>query len=308
MNFTNSNIPILQIKNISKQFENLTALQNISLDVYKGEMFGLIGPDGAGKTTLVKILCGLLKPDSGSIDLLNLSLQENKKILQSRIGYLSQDFTLYGDLSVEENLEFFAEIHNIQNYKNSVDYLLNFTRLNKFKNRPADKLSGGMKKKLALACSLIHNPELLLLDEPTTGVDPVSRKDFWQILNEIKLKGVTVFMTTPYLDEAERCNRVALIQKGNILTADSPEKIKNEINLKSIEIICENARDVHRILKKKFSNDVQLFGDRVNILTPFAEEDKLKIITHLQSLDIKILEARILEPSLENVFIHLIKK
>ncbi|MCB0750835.1 MAG: ABC transporter ATP-binding protein, partial [Ignavibacteriae bacterium] len=226
---------IIKINDFTKSYGELIAVNNISLTVNKGEMFGLVGPDGAGKTTTIRSLCGLLKPDNGSLSLLDLDISKSKKDIQNKIGYLSQKFSLYEDLSIDENIEFFAEIHNVKNYKERRNELLTFTRLIDFRDRQAGRLSGGMKQKLALACSLIHKPKILFLDEPTTGVDPVSRRDFWKILSNLAKEEITIFMTTPYLDEAERCNRVALMNKGEIIAVDTPNNIKESIGKKVIE-------------------------------------------------------------------------
>ncbi len=192
----------INIEQLHKNYGDIKAVNGINLNVNEGEMFGLVGPDGAGKTTTIRILCGLLKVDSGSVEVLGSELKKNKKEIQNQIGYLSQKFSLYGDLSVDENIEFFADIHNVKDFHNRRNELLAFTRLTPFRDRLAEKLSGGMRQKLALACSLIHKPKILFLDEPTTGVDPVSRRDFWKILSDLQKEGITILMTTPYLDEA----------------------------------------------------------------------------------------------------------
>jgi ABC-2 type transport system ATP-binding protein len=218
---------IIEISNLEKSFGNIKAVKGISMQVQKGEMFGLVGPDGAGKTTTMRTLCALLLPDKGEVAVMGINLNKSGKKIQNKIGYLSQNFSLYVDLTVDENIEFIAKIHNITEFEERRNELLEFTRLIKFRDRLADKLSGGMKQKLALACSLIHKPEILLLDEPTTGVDPVSRRDFWKILSQLQNEGITIFMTTPYLDEAERCNRVALMNEGELISIDTPQNIKS---------------------------------------------------------------------------------
>ncbi len=293
------------INNLSRSYGTLKAVDDLSLKVKKGEMFGLVGPDGAGKTTTIRVMCGLLVPDSGSVELLGLQVSGNRKKIQNRIGYLSQKFSLYGDLTVDENIQFFAEIHGVYDYKSRRNELLEFTRLLPFRSRLADKLSGGMKQKLALACSLIHKPEIIFLDEPTTGVDPVSRRDFWKILSDLQKDGITIFMTTPYLDEAERCNRIGLMNKGKIISIDTPAEIKKSINKKVVEIVCSSVREVFGFLKSN-GYDVQLFGDRINIMTS-SPDDTLKAITDLLSNKSFVIEDyRIITPSLENVFIYIV--
>ena len=299
---------VIKLVNLKKSYEKIVAVNDISLSVEAGEMFGLVGPDGAGKTTTIRILCGLLRADSGTVEVLGSELKKKKKEIQNQIGYLSQKFSLYGDLSVDENIEFFADIHNVNNYKDRRDELLAFTRLTPFRDRLAEKLSGGMKQKLALASSLIHKPKILFLDEPTTGVDPVSRRDFWKILSDLKKEGITILMTTPYLDEAERCNRVALMNKGEIIAVDTPQTIKASINKQVIEIISDNIKKTYSLLKEKYGTDVQIFGDRINVIIDAAETaiDDIKLILKISNL--ALLSYRIITPSLENVFIHLVKK
>jgi len=264
---------IIKIEQLHKSYDEIKAVNGISLNVQAGEMFGLVGPDGAGKTTTIRILCGLLKPDSGSVELLGSDLRKNKKEIQNQIGYLSQKFSLYGDLSIDENIEFFAEIHNVTDFKVRREELLSFTRLTPFRDRLADKLSGGMKQKLALACSLIHKPKIIFLDEPTTGVDPVSRRDFWKILSDLQKEGITIMMTTPYLDEAERCNRVALMNNGEIIAVDTPQNIKTSIHKKVIELITDDIKKTYSLLKKKYGSDAQIFGDRINLITDLSVEE-----------------------------------
>ncbi|MFH0735512.1 MAG: ABC transporter ATP-binding protein [bacterium] len=299
---------IIEINNITKFYGNVHALNHLSLDVNKGEMFGLVGPDGAGKTTTIRILCGLIGFTGGNVNVMGQDLLKHRSGIQKKIGYLSQKFSLYGDLTVDENIEFFADIHNVTNYKKRRDELLEFTRLKPFRDRLADNLSGGMKQKLALAASLIHKPEILYLDEPTTGVDPVSRRDFWKILSGLLKEGITIFMTTPYLDEAERCNRVALMNRGEIIAFDTPQEIKKSIDKQIIEIICSPIRKAYQILQNDFAGDVQMFGDRIDVIVSNYENDYLKIEKVLTENEVIINDHRVITPSLENVFIHLIKE
>lgn len=297
---------IINIENFSKSYGEIKAVNNISFSINKGEMFGLVGPDGAGKTTTIRTLCGLLKPDSGNISLLNYDIIKNKKDIQNNMGYLSQKFSLYEDLSIDENIEFFAEIHNVKNYKERRNELLEFTRLIEFRNRQAGRLSGGMKQKLALACSLIHKPIILFLDEPTTGVDPVSRRDFWKILSNLLKEEITIFMSTPYLDEAERCNRVAMMNNGKLIALDSPQNVKESINKKVLEIVCDDVRNAAKLIKDNLEINVQLFGDRINMISDNADADYRNIALLMNKNNIKIVDHRINIPSLENVFIHLV--
>ncbi len=299
---------IIQINNLVKNFGEIKAVDDISFDIFKGEMFGLVGPDGAGKSTTIRMMCGLLKPDSGTATLFDLNIEKNTKKVQNQIGYLSQKFSLYGDLTVDENIEFFAEIHNVKDYENRRNELLEFTRLKPFRKRLADNLSGGMKQKLALACSLIHRPKILFLDEPTTGVDPVSRRDFWKILSNLIREGITVFMSTPYLDEAERCNRVALMNKGNIISLDVPQKIRASLNKTVVEIICSKIRPAFLLIREKLNLEVQMFGDRINVMVDNYEEQYPQIEKLLSDNSIEISGRRTTTPSLENVFIHLVKE
>ncbi len=296
----------VKIESLTRSFEDIKAVDNITFNVYKGEMFGLVGPDGAGKTTTIRSLCGLIKPDSGNIELSGIDISKNKKEAQNRIGYLSQRFSLYGDLSIDENIEFFADIHGVKDYTERRNELLEFTRLTPFRSRIADNLSGGMKQKLALACSLIHRPEILFLDEPTTGVDPVSRRDFWKILSGLLRESITIIMTTPYLDEAERCNRVALMDKGKLLALDTPQNIKSSVNRVVIEFICPDARKAYKAVKNEPDLEVQLFGDRIDIVVENPDEKINSLNELFKSKEITITSYRVIPPSLENVFIHLV--
>ncbi len=299
---------IIKINDLYKNYSGTEAVNGISLEVFKGEMFGLVGPDGAGKTTVIRILCGLLIKNKGDVEILGMNIENNLNKIKDEIGYLSQKFSLYGDLSVDENIEFFAEIHNVKNYKSRRDELLEFTRLTPFRRRLAENLSGGMKQKLALACTLIHKPQIIFLDEPTTGVDPVSRRDFWKILSDLLKEKITIFMSTPYLDEAERCNRVALMNKGKIISLDTPKNIKENLNKDVAEIICQPIRSAYNLIKEKTDFEVQLFGDRLNVVVNDFEKDISDLQILLNNHSIVFNESRKIPPSLENVFIHLVTK
>ena len=298
---------IIQINNLKKSFNGVAAINDISLNIKQGEMFGLVGPDGAGKTTLIRILCGLLLPDGGTIQMLGMDLFKARKKIQNNIGYLSQKFSLYGDLTIDENIEFFADIHNISDFENKRDELLAFTRLKLFRNRLAEQLSGGMKQKLALACSLIHEPQIIFLDEPTRGVDPVSRRDFWKILADLLKKGVTIFMSTSYLDEAERCNRVAMVNKGEVIALDNPPGIKKIMEKEVVEVVCDPIKTAYHAIKQYTSFESQIFGDRINIIVNNFKQDYPDIENLFHKNNIRIYEKRTITPSLENVFMYLIK-
>jgi len=297
----------LEIKSVSKTFGEIIAVDDISLTVNRGEMFALVGPDGSGKTTTIRMLCGIVQATRGNLQVLGFDVQKQKDEVKKRIGYLSQKFSLYGDLTIDENIEFFAEIHGVYDYHARRDELLEFTRLTKFRDRLAEKLSGGMKQKLALACTLIHTPDIIFLDEPTTGVDPVSRRDFWKVLSALLKTGITIVMTTPYLDEAERCSRVALMDAGKILMTDTPANLKKVMNGEVVELVCSNIRGSFALLKKiSLVKEVQAFGDRLNLVVNSSINDMQSIIQYLEENSIEITDWRVVKPSLENVFISLL--
>lgn len=299
---------VIKIENLKRSYGDIVAVKGVTYSVAKGEMFGLVGPDGAGKTTTIRMLIGLLKPDSGNAQLLGYDLKTQKNKIKDEIGYLSQRFSLYGDLTIDENIEFFADIHGVKNFKERRNELLEFTRLKPFRDRLADKLSGGMKQKLALACTLIHKPKIIFLDEPTTGVDPVSRRDFWKILSNLLKEGITIFMTTPYLDEAERCNRIALMNSGQIVSWDTPKNVKASLKEQIVEIVCSPIREAYNIIKTKTEYEVQMYGDRLNVALQNYDEQYKNLEVLLTDNNVEIYDNRVITPSLENVFIHLISK
>lgn len=289
---------------LTKSYDGVQALSGLDLSVRYGELFGLVGPDGAGKTTTVRLFCGILKPTSGRAVVLGRDTAAGLEAVKSGIGYLSQRFSLYGDLTVDENIEFFAGIHGVSGYERRREELLEFTRLAPFRKRLADRLSGGMKQKLALACALVHTPRLLLLDEPTTGVDPVSRRDFWKILSSLLRTGVTIVLTTPYMDEAERCGRVGLMAGGRLLAVDTPLNLRRLMRDSVLEVNTGDNRLARGLLKGLAAvRSVQLFGDRVNVVAKDAEEAAAAVRRSLAAAGIDLLELRVVSPSLENVFI-----
>jgi ABC-2 type transport system ATP-binding protein len=300
--------PAVEVRGLGKRFGDTQALEGLELSIAQGEMFALVGPDGAGKTTLLRLLCGILAPSSGSIRILGLELASELDRIKRSIGYFSQGFSLYGDLSIDENLEFFAEIHGVADYRQRREELLEFTRLAPFRRRLADRLSGGMKQKLALACTLIHRPRLLLLDEPTSGVDPVSRREFWLILSSLLQEEITILLTTPYLDEAERCHRVGMLQAGRLLVADTPAALKSRLQGTLLEIVCTEVRRALSLLKERLPGaEIHISGDRLNVLMEGKGEREEELRGLLEERGIRILGWRRIQPRLENVFISLMQ-
>jgi ABC-2 type transport system ATP-binding protein len=294
---------------VSMQYGAVRALADLSLSIQRGEMFGLIGPDGAGKTTSIRLACGLLRPIAGRVSVLGRDPVREHGAITGAVGYLSQRFSLYGDLSIDENLAFFAEIHGVRRHDAARDRLLAMTQLTPFRSRRADRLSGGMKQKLALACTLVHEPEVLLLDEPTTGVDPVSRREFWKLLSEFLAEGLTIVMATPYLDEAERCGRVALLHDGRLLAMDRPDVLQGTLQGQLIEVVTRTARPPLDVLAAVDGvADVQPFGDRAHVrLAGLRQADAVPVLTSaLQQRGIPVVSIRPVAASLEDVFIDLV--
>ncbi|MBZ5638384.1 MAG: ABC transporter ATP-binding protein [Acidobacteriia bacterium] len=304
---------MIEVDGAVRRFDGLTAVDRVSFDVRRGEMFGLIGPDGAGKTTTLRMTLGLLAPDEGSVRTCALDPVRHARELSRRVGYLPQRFSLYGDLSVEENLAFFAEVHGVKASRERRNELLHTLKLAPFGKRLADRLSGGMKQKLALACNLIHTPELLVLDEPTTGVDPVSRRDFWKILADLQSGGLTILLTTPYLDEAERCRRVALMSQGRLLTVDEPGALRAAAPGSVIEVLAVPRRRAADLLAARVGvADVQSFGERLHATLPdvppsASADEARRIALDLAAAGIEVESARPTAPSLEDVFIARIR-
>ena len=231
------NAPIIEIHDLTRRFGPLTAVDHLDLVIPAGEIFGLVGPDGAGKTTTLRMLCGLMDPSEGTARIAGHDVKIEPQAVKDRIGYMAQRFGLYGDLTVEENMVFYADLFGIVGAERAglMTELLRMTRMDEFRGRQAMRLSGGMKQKLALMCTLLHRPQILFLDEPTNGVDPVSRRDFWAILYRLLQDGITIFMTTAYLDEAERCNRVGLMHRGKLIRCAPPDELKAATNTPTLE-------------------------------------------------------------------------
>ncbi len=297
----------VNIKNLKKKYDTVEAVKNLSLEVKKGELFGLIGPDGAGKTSSMRIMCGLLSADEGRCSILDFNVEKQIKQIRKIIGYMPQRFSLYPDLTVAENLRFFADLFQVptSERKKRTDRLLQFSKLGPFQNRRANDLSGGMKQKLALSCTLIHTPQVLILDEPTTGVDPVSRREFWDILHELIDEGVTMLVSTPYMDEAQKCHQVALMHQGEILVIDEPDNLMNYFSHELIEI---QSDDLHLTMGEleDFAEilSMDMFGDKIHITV----EDAQKMSSKLRNSEISIRSLKKIKPGLEDVFIDLMKK
>jgi ABC-2 type transport system ATP-binding protein len=305
----NKNIAV-KTSHLTKVFAGNVAVDDLNLEIRKGELFGLVGPDGAGKTTAMRLLAGIMMPSSGEAWVSGYSVLCEGEEIKEKIGYMSQRFGLYEDLTVMENIIFYADLYEVPNKERPqrLERLLGFSNLTPFKDRLAGKLSGGMKQKLGLACSLIHTPEVLFLDEPTNGVDPVSRRDFWKILYELLKEGVTIFISTSYLDEAERCARVGLMHKGKMIMSDSPSAIRKSIGLPMIEILTDSSRRAGEIIKEiKGVRSTNIYGDRVHIT---LEEKGLvkEIIKQLSDMGVVIKNYREIIPSIEDVFILMVNK
>lgn len=296
----------ISVQNISKSFKNVSAIQNISFEVKSGELFGLIGPDGAGKTTLFRTLTTLLIPNEGNAIVAGHDIIKNVKEIRNSVGYMPGKFSLYQDLTIAENLAFFATIFGTtieENYDLIEDI---YVQIEPFKNRRAGALSGGMKQKLALCCALIHKPEVLFLDEPTTGVDPVSRKEFFEMLKRLKQKGITILVSTPYMDEAVLCDRIALIQKGEILKIDTPENIVSSYK-KTIYDIKTNK--MHQLIEhlKKFPThySVFAFGEYVHYIDNNIELDLQKLKIYLEEKQHTNIIIQKATTTIEDVFMDL---
>ncbi len=302
---------ILTINDLSKSFGDIKAISSLSFNVHEGEIFGLVGPDGAGKSTLLRCIAGILNPSDGTVRINNLDVHQNAFLIKENLAYMPQRFGLYEDLTVEENIYFFGKLFGVSRKKirERIKRLYQFSRLEPFKDRLAGNLSGGMKQKLGLACSLVHSPELILLDEPTNGVDPVSRREFWKILYDLLGEGVTIVVSTAYLDEAERCTRVALMHGGKFLTIGTPAEIKGGIETALLEIIPSNVWEAERTLRKsKDYNNIIREGNTIKIFTRDIDETKKEIGKILSGKGIKTGPVIRKLPTLENCFMEIISQ
>lgn len=291
--------------NLTKSFGDNIAVDNLSLEIKKGELYGLVGPDGAGKTTTMRLLTAIMETTSGEAWVAGHSILNEGERIKEKLAYMSQRFGLYEDLTVMENIIFYADLYEVPEAERPerIEKLLGFSNLTPFKGRLAGRLSGGMKQKLGLACALIHTPEVLFLDEPTNGVDPVSRRDFWKILYELLKENVTIFVSTAYLDEAERCTKVGLIHKGRILMEDNPARLKKSFGPAVIQLLNDNPRRAAEILEGFDGvKSISVYGDRLHIA---IENEGLinAVLDRLKDSGIETMDFRRILPSVEDIFI-----
>ncbi len=299
------------ISDLRKSFGQTVAVQGLSLSVARGQMAGLVGPDGAGKTTTLRILCSLLRADGGSCRVRGLDVEHNQREVKRLIGYMPQRFSLYPDLTVAENLRFFADLFQVAKGEREerIEKLLAFSRLGPFQKRRAAALSGGMKQKLALSCTLIHRPEILLLDEPTTGVDPVSRREFWNILVQLRAEGVTILLTTPYMDEAARCDDVAFVHQGRVIAEGPPAEVGNIVRHPLLEVRCALPLKASRALQGCAGIlGVHAFGDHLRVTAADPATARREIRTQLRAAGIPVYSIKETRASMSDVFSELTGK
>ena len=293
---------------MTRAFDGKTAVDNLNLSVQQGEVYGLVGPDGAGKTTIMRLLAGVMKPTAGDAWVNGNNTIGDSRELKKQISYMPQRFGLYSDLTVQENIDFYADLYNVPKKirEQKITELLAFSNMEPFRDRQAGKLSGGMKQKLALACALVHTPKVLLLDEPTNGVDPLSRRDFWKILYKLLEEGVTIFVSTAYLDEAERCTRVGLLHQGKLIISGTPDEVKNNMRGVLVEVLCKSPRKVMDVLTSRLKPlSAGLFGAKIHLLLEGEATDALRSVKDsLRDMAVDA-EAAIVLPSLEDVFISM---
>jgi ABC-2 type transport system ATP-binding protein len=304
----------VEVENLVKRFGDFTAVDNISFQIKKGEVFGFLGPNGAGKTTTIKILCGLLTPTSGKGRVGEYDVFTQSEKIKENIGYMSQKFSLYDDLTVEQNIDFYSGIYKVKKEKKKErkEWVLKMADLEEKRNRRTADLALGWKQRLALGCAFLHEPPVLFLDEPTSGVDPISRRNFWDLIYSISDKGTTVFVTTHYMDEAEYCHRLALIFRGKLVRLGTPEELKGKsISGSAWEVECKNPIEALDSLQKdKRVIEASLFGMKIHILIPVAREEEASAIVSqiLGENEIEVIRLQKIVPSLEDVFVSLIRE
>lgn len=302
---------VIQTQELSKRFGGIVAVDGLNLTIQRGEIFGLVGPDGAGKTTTLRMLAAIMKPTAGSARVKGFDTVRQGDQIKRHIGYMAQGFSLYGDLTVSENLNFFADVFNVrgQERRARIDRLLRFARLEPFRDRRASRLSGGMQKKLGLACTLIHEPDIIYLDEPSTGVDPVSRREFWDILTGLHLRGVTIVISTPYMDEAERCSRVGLLYGGRLAVCDTPVRIKGQVPGHLIELTPSDLRRANRIVGDlPYVLEAQTYGKVLHVFVEDVQSQPPLIRTALEEQGISVGQVREIAPRMEDAFISLVSR
>ena len=295
----------VSLQALSRSFGALRAVEDLTLDIDAGELFGIVGPDGAGKTTTLRMLAGILRPTSGEVRIGAVDVRRDPEAVKPHIAYMAQRFGLYEDLTVQENLDFYADVYGVpKGARNArMDRLYTFSRLGEFRDRLAGKLSGGMKQKLSLSCCLVHQPEVLLLDEPTFGVDPISRRELWLIVHEMVSDGVTVVVSTSYLDEAERCDRVAMLHEGRVLALDTPALLQQSMVGLMFDVRSDRPREARDALRSSAGvHSATLFGDRLHVFTKSGHADTVR--NSVTAAGIGVISIREIEPSLEDVFIH----
>lgn len=296
----------IETRGLRRVFDDTVALDGLDLSIGEGEIFGIVGPDGAGKTTLLRMLAGVMRPTSGTIHITGIDALANKEQATEHLGYMSQRFGLYPDLTVLENINFYADLYGVRGAERAerLKQLLGFSNLTPFQDRFAGRLSGGMKQKLGLACALIHTPRVLLLDEPTNGVDPLSRRDFWRILYQLLSRGVTIIVSTAYLDEAERCSRLLLLDRGRTLATGSPAEVRSTMPGAILEVRTGQPRRVARLLRESMQvPGVGLFGDCIHVATPDPEASEAQIRKAATGAGLTVDSVQRIEPTLEDVFI-----
>ncbi len=308
----NNGKPAITVRKLTKNFDSFTAVDAIDFDVYHGEIFGFLGPNGSGKTTTIRMMLGLLGPSAGTVDVLGIRVSQGARAIRPRVGYMSQRFSLYNDLTVMQNLQFYGKAYglNKQAIEERIAEALEMSGLVGRERTKTKELSGGWRQRLALSAAILHRPEVIFLDEPTAGVDPVSRRAFWDLLYQFVAEGITVFVTTHYMDEAEHCHRLAFIQRGKIIAYGSPEQIKHEkMRGQVLEISPSDAIKSIKVLREAQQNgdllleEIELYGSQVHVIAVDIEEKKSQIKERLNQADIEIDQMAIIEPSLEDVFI-----
>ena len=301
----------IALRGLTRRFGQFTAVDGLTFDVAPGELFGLVGPDGAGKTTTQRMLAGVLRPSTGEALVSGVSVARDREGVKHHFGYMSQRFGLYADLTVRENIDFYADLYEVPAAERAarLERLYRFSSLGPFERRLAGQLSGGMKQKLGLCCALVHQPQILLLDEPTFGVDPISRRDLWLILHEMVAQGVTVLVSTAYMDEAERCDHVALLDKGRVLALDTPQALQVSLTGDMLTLKASDSRGAVRLLEGTPPvRRAMLFGDTIHVALPSADRDWPAVAGVLARAGLTVSDVHPVEPSLEDVFIELVSR